>query len=193
MAVPERQQKAAKGGGIFSCRAARKRGRGQRAMQPSTTEETWVDPTWDRLEDQVAWYENRSRRAQRSYKRLKIVQIILGALIPFLAGFQQQMQDLLPLEMHLLPALLIAGLGVVIVVLEGLQHLNQYHQHWLTYRSTAEALKHEKFLFLADAGPYGVVDDKRAYLAERIEELISNEHARGSPGAWRGSSANPIE
>lgn len=158
-------------------RAATKH-RGRRAMQPPTTEETWVDPTWERLEDQIAWYETRSQAAQRAYTRLKIAQIVLGALIPFLAGFQAQMQSLLPPEMSLLPALLIAALGVVIVVLEGAQHLRQYHQNWLTYRSTAEALKHEKYLFLADAGPYGVVEDKRGYLAERIEELISNEHTR---------------
>jgi hypothetical protein len=81
-------------------------------------------------------------------------------------------------SLHLLPAVLIALLGVGVVVLEGLQHLNQYHQLWLGYRSTCEALQHEKFLFLADAGPYGATEDKRAHLAERIEELISNEHTR---------------
>jgi hypothetical protein len=45
------------------------------------------------------------------------------------------------------------------------------------YRSTAEALKHEKFLFLSCAGPYATGDRQRV-LAERLEGLISQEHAR---------------
>jgi hypothetical protein len=50
-------------------------------------------------------------------------------------------------------------------------------------RSTAEALRHEKLLFLADAGPYAGARDKRARLAERMEELIASVHSRWSPRA----------
>jgi Protein of unknown function (DUF4231) len=57
-------------------------------------------------------------------------------------------------------------------------HLNQCQKTWLDYRSTAEALKHAKFLFLAGAGACADVDDRRARLAERIEELIASEHSR---------------
>ena len=67
---------------------------------------------------------------------------------------------------------------MIVVVLDGVQHLNQYQKTWLDHRSTAEALKHEKFLFLADARPYASAPDKRAGLAERIEELIASEHSR---------------
>jgi hypothetical protein len=148
-------------------------------MQAPSTDEPWVDPTWTRLEDQIAWYECHASEAQRAYRRLKVVEVVLGALIPFLAGFQDNLATVLPPGMHLLPAVLIALLGVSVVVLEGLQHLNQYHQLWLGYRSTWAALQHEKFLFLADAGPYAATDDKRAHLAERVEELISNEQTRG--------------
>ena len=34
-----------------------------------------------------------------------------------------------------------AALGALIVVLEGVQQLNQYQQNWSAYRSTCEALK----------------------------------------------------
>jgi hypothetical protein len=54
------------------------------------------------------------------------VQIIVGALIPFVAGFQKQLKAVRAADLTLLPALLIAALGVIVVVLEGLQHLNQY-------------------------------------------------------------------
>jgi len=71
-----------------------------------------------------------------------------------------------------------AGLGVLVVVLEGLQSLNQFHHNWITYRSTCEELKHEKFLWLAKAGPYAASANPDVLLAERVESLISREHAK---------------
>ena len=147
-------------------------------MHAPETEESWVDPTWTRLEDQVEWYDYRGAAAQRAYKRLKVIQVVLAAFIPFLAGFQDNLAVMLDPRLALAPAVAIALLGVGVVVVEGLEHLNQYHQNWLGNRATCEALKHEKFLFLADAGPYGDIEDKRALLAERIEELIGKEHAQ---------------
>jgi hypothetical protein len=41
----------------------------------------------------------------------------------------------------------------VIAVLEGVLHLNQYEQNWITYRSTCESLKHKKYVYLGKAGP----------------------------------------
>ena len=55
---------------------------------------------------------------------------------------------------------------------------HQYHQNWITYRSTAEALKHEKYLYLARADVYSTTKHPLRLLAERIEGLISQEHAR---------------
>ena len=75
------------------------------------------------------------------------------------------------------PLWLIGGGGALIVVLEGLQQLQQYQQNWTTYRSTCERLKHEKFLFLARAGPYAAAPDPEPLLAERVEGLVSQEHA----------------
>jgi hypothetical protein len=73
------------------------------------------------------------------------------------------------------------------VVLEGAQHLYQLQEHWISYRSTAEALKHERYLYLARAGPY-VGEDWHRLLAERIEGLISQEHAK-----WASCSQQPTE
>lgn len=84
------------------------------------------------------------------------------------------------------PVWVTGGLAAVIVVLEGVQHLYQYQQNWITYRSTAEALKHERYLYLAQAGPYADRDPHRQ-LAERLEGLVSQEHAK-----WTASQKNPI-
>ena len=123
------------------------------------------DPTIERLEDQIGWYERRSATNQQRFKLVKAVQLIAAAAIPVVAT----------LDAH---RSIPAALGALIVVLEGLQQLNQYQQNWSAYRSTCEALKHEKYLFLAGAGPYAGSDDGRALLADRIEGLISQEHAK---------------
>jgi hypothetical protein len=102
---------------------------------------------------------------RRLYKSLKVVEVMAAATIPIVAGFGA-------------PAGVAAALGGIIVVLEGLLQLNQYQQNWITYRSTCEALKHEKFVYLAGAGPYRHARSPAALLADRIESLISQEHAK---------------
>jgi len=123
------------------------------------------DPIWQRLEDQIAWYDANSARNQRMFRRLKYVEIVAAATIPVVSGFGST-------------RVVAAVLGGVVLVIEAVLHLNQYQQNWLTYRSTAEALKHEKYLYLAGAGHYRAVADPHALLAERVEALVSQEHSK---------------
>ena len=90
-------------------------------------------PAWTRLEQQIGWYERKSDHNQHWFKGLKIVQIVTAAAIPVAAAASA-------------PAAVLGGGGALIVVLEGVQQLQQYQQNWITYRSTCERLKHEKFL-----------------------------------------------
>ena len=122
------------------------------------------DPIMKRLEDQIAWYSGKSRAAQHTYKRLKVVEIIAAAMIPFIAGLNFRYV-----------AMVAGGLGVLVTVIEGLIHLNQYQQNWTSYRSTSEGLKHEKFMYLGKAGPYSTATDPHALLAERVETQVSQE------------------
>ena len=127
------------------------------------------DPVIDRLEDQIDWYNRKSMSNQHVFKRIKVTEIIAAALIPFLSALK------IPSWPYL--GYVSAGLGALITVLEGLLHLNQYQQNWINYRSTCEQLKHEKFVYLAGAPPYDG-PNARALLAERVESLVSQEHAR---------------
>lgn len=121
-------------------------------------------PAWARLQDQIAWYDSKSQLNQRWFKRLKICQIVTAAVIPVLAGVSA-------------PVWIMGAGGALIVVLEGLQQLQQYQQNWTTYRATCERLKHEQFLFMAHAGPYAATPNPEGFLAERVESLVSQEHA----------------
>jgi len=136
-------------------------------------------PTWLRLEEQLRWYDARSSTNKVWHKSLRVIQLILAAFIPVVALADEWWSKWVT-----------AIAGGSIAVLEGIQQLNQFGVLWIEYRSTAERLKHEKFLFLAQSGHYRNLDPTEALrmLAERIEENVSQEHAR-----WTSRSKQGLE
>jgi hypothetical protein len=134
-----------------------------------------ADPTWARLEDQLGWYDRKSMSCQAAYKRTKLAQLVVAAAVPVLA-----LADV--------AAVATAVAAAVVVVLEGVQQLYQWQANWIMYRSTAEALKHERFLYQAMAGPYRG-NDRRLVLAEKIEGLVSQEHAKWTETSRRTDGA----
>lgn len=124
-------------------------------------------PAWERLQDQLDWYDRKSAHHKDWFQRLKVIQIVAAAAIPVAAGAGA-------------PAWFVGAAGALIVVLEGLQQLFQFQQNWVTYRATAEALKHEQLLYLMGAGPYAGARRPAVRLAERVEGLVSQEHSAWS-------------
>ncbi len=133
--------------------------------------------TWDRLQDQIGWYDRKSAAAQRSYKRAKVVELVVAAAVPPLAALGAS-------------TAVVSVVASLVVVLEGLQHLFQWNEHWIAYRSTCEALKHERYLYLASAGPYASASNPTAFLAERVEGLVSQEHAKWTSTQQEGSKGS---
>lgn len=126
---------------------------------------------WDRLEEQLSWYDEKSAHHKDWFYRTKVLQIVIAAAIPVAAGAGAS-------------AWLTGSLGASIVVLEGLQQLFQFQQNWAGYRATAESLKHEKYLYLSHAGHYALAARPESLLAERVEGLVSQEHS-----AWSSAQA----
>lgn len=131
---------------------------------PGSTDDE-PDSGYARLEQQIRWYDSKSGSAQRIFKNVKIGEFILSACVPLTALWNGWVT---------------AALGVGAVVLEGLQQLYQWQHNWITYRSTCEALRHEKYSYLGRSGSYDGLTDEEAYkaLVERVESLISTEHAK---------------
>jgi len=125
--------------------------------------------TTERLEDQLAWYGDRARLNQGRYKLLKVVEIAAAALVSVVGVWNIEQS-----------ALITALLGATVVVLEGVQHVYQYQSNWVAYRATAESLKREKYLHAAAAGAYANASDRDRILAERIEDVMSQEHTKWS-------------
>jgi len=134
-------------------------------MQNINPTEQEPDSGYQRLEAQITWYDTKSMSAQKNYKRAKVAEIFFAALIPFVAGINVTVT---------------AILGVAITILEGLQQLNQWSQNWTTYRSTCEALRHEKYSYIGKSGVYEGKEEAEAkrILTQRIESLISTEHSK---------------
>ena len=119
-----------------------------------------------RVHDQINWMELKSKKAQQRYKGLKLAEIIAAALIPTVAGIP-------PLHGYL-P--IISGLlGFGIVVINGVQQLQRYHENWLAYRSSSEALKREQILFEAGTSPY---KGEEAYekFVQNFEAILADEN-----------------
>jgi len=121
--------------------------------------------TLARLEDQITWYDRKSTNSRNWHMRLKIGTLVCAAAIPFSAAMGAQ-------------AYVGGGLGALVVVMEGFQQLFQFHTNWVSYRGTCESLKHEKYLFLALAGPYATAASPQRMLAERVEGTVSVENAK---------------
>jgi hypothetical protein len=124
-----------------------------------------ADPIMRRLEEQIAWYSRAATRNRRGHWALRLISLVMAAAVPITATLQQS---------SLVPALLGAG----IVVAEGAHELLRLQQNWTSFRATAEALKHEKYLYLAGGGPYRDLAEPRSVLAERVEALVSSETAQ---------------
>lgn len=127
-------------------------------------------PAWLRLENQRKWYAAKSTSCKNWYRGLRIAQVACAVMIPVFNLFD-------PPD---IAKWLTALSGAAIALLAGIEQINQYSTLWTAYRSTAERLKHEKFLFLSAAGPYRDQSEpeRLILLAERIEEQISTEHAK---------------
>ncbi|QTR46305.1 DUF4231 domain-containing protein [Thiothrix litoralis] len=123
-----------------------------------------------RVDDQIGWYDSKSQKAQRWFKRLRAIEIVAAAAIPLIAGFAKE-----PFPV----TLVIALLGAAIAIISAAISLNQFQENWREYRTTCESLKHEKFLFLTKAEPYHT-KNSFAIFVQRVENLISRENSNWS-------------
>ncbi|WP_432278313.1 DUF4231 domain-containing protein [Nocardia carnea] len=143
-------------------------------MEESREGPSTEDVVWRRLEDQLDYYRTRSNSAKNAYKSVKLVQIVVGAVIPVLAAAGAT-------------GWVTALVAAVPIAAEGAQQLFQWHSNWLRWRAAAETLKNESFLYMAQVGPY-VGEDRRRTLAERVSSIIERE-----TGDWAANRYSEIE
>lgn len=122
----------------------------------------------ERLDPQIKWYDLKSLKCQKHYKRIQTIEIIIAALIPLFSGYTSY---------HFVIPIIIGFMGVVIAILESVSKLNKYHEYWIEYRSTCEMLKYQKHLYLTHSAPYNNQEETIDNLFVRnIEQIVSSEN-----------------
>lgn len=123
----------------------------------------------DRLDGQIKYYSDTASKNKSNFHRLQITIIIVSALIPVV-----NIIDFASFEIRLISAIL----GAIIVGITGIIQLKKYHENWIVFRSTEEAMKKEKYTYENNAGEYSGLSDeeKDKRIVENIESIISNQN-----------------
>jgi len=109
----------------------------------------------------------KSARNKKLYLSMNSLQITSTLALAAYAG-------LAPLD-DWMNRLVLILLAVVILFCFGLAAIHKYHEHWIKYRTSAESLKHIKYLFETRSEPFNG-DDAFNALVVRVEALISPDH-----------------
>lgn len=140
----------------------------------------------ERVEDQIEWYNRKSSLNQQKYKLIKKRDIIISSVIPVIISFSAVgAVEALNFEFTLHNRTATIGLntvfqitaavaGVFLVIFNKVIDLEEYYKLWKDYRSTCEALQHERLMYLTRTEPYDE-DDAFPILVDKIESILNNE------------------
>ena len=102
----------------------------------------------DRVEDQIEYYDRKSSINKNWFNVFQIITLVASVSVPVLSIFTSAMWA----------RVMVAILGAATALTTGIVSLYRFRELWIEYRTTAESLKHEKYMFLTKTGPY-VGDD----------------------------------
>jgi hypothetical protein len=132
----------------------------------------------NRVDDQRDWYATKSAFNKSRYRRYQIIVIIASAIIPVInlaSGWSQDNQYIVHAAL-LTTSMISAAVAIIIAFTQ----MEKYFETWILYRTTAEALKREKFLFQNGCAEYFNLSepDKNRLLVERVETMLSSENSK---------------
>jgi len=128
----------------------------------------------DRVDHQLKYYENAANKAKKTHVRMQTSIIVLGLLVPVVINLPSEWGPLGDVQALIKAAVTV--LSLTLAMLTGLANFRKNGDLWLTFRRTEELLKHEKYLFLTDSGPYYNNEKAANDFVETIESIISAEH-----------------
>ncbi len=117
------------------------------------------------LTSALSWYDDRAKTNQVAYQLLRLAAIVLAAAIPVLTTSSAQ-------------ALATAIVGSSIVAIEGVQQVFRYHDRYIAYRAAWNTLDREQRLYHNRAGRYSNDPDPDLTLAERFDQIVTEENTR---------------
>ena len=119
----------------------------------------------NRLCDQIRWYSRKSRCYKKYFYVARTIEIIFASALTALSCIP-----------YFQASILIPFLSFSIVIIASLLALYKFQELWVSYRTTSESLKHEKYLFETKTVPYHK-ENRFNLLVENIETMISTENS----------------
>lgn len=118
------------------------------------------------LNSYLAYYDHKSVTNKKRYTCLVLLDIIISALIPFTALF---------IDVFVPAKYIVALMGSSITIVTALNTTFGYHKLWIEYRTVAEALKHQKVLYINNCNPYND-ENKRELLIFIVNSILEKEN-----------------
>lgn len=128
-----------------------------------------------RVDDQLRWLSQSSKRNKRTFMSLAIFEVVLGTAITVAAPL---------IGTHPSGRTLIAIAGGGVAITSSVIALSRSQENWVRYRSLAEQIKREKFLYTTGTPPYnGVQEESFHDFVNQVESMMLEER-----GSWSRST-----
>jgi hypothetical protein len=121
------------------------------------------------------WYSRQATLTRLAYLGLGLAQLTAALLIAVSVAFSA-------------PRWLAPALGAGIAFLEGARTLFRVQDSYLAYRTAAEELRNEAWLFAQRSGAYRGSSSPEALLAERVVDISSRENTAWASTLRRGGA-----
>ena len=122
----------------------------------------------NRVEQQINWYDRKSTYNKNWFYSLQIIVLVMSAAVPVVSILSTVFESIWI-------RVGIGILGAIAAIATGIISVYQFRKNWIEYRTTAESLKYEKYMFKTKTGLYTESGTFPVFV-ERIEALISKEH-----------------
>ena len=124
----------------------------------------------DRVDNQVEYFDQHARRNQRIYSFLRMTTIACNVLTALAIA----LTFAAPGRYKVYVGLGALVLTMIVLAAHQIQEFYKFGAKWEKFRTVAEQIKSEKYLFLNDAGAYcaGDTDSKKRTFIESVEGII---------------------
>jgi len=115
-----------------------------------------------RVDDQINWYSCKSSLYKKCFYATRTTELIVASILAIVSCTTYSQ--------------LTFCLSLLIVFLSGVIALYRFQELWISYRTTSESLKHEKYMYSTQTSPYHKEGSFNLFV-ENIEQIISSENS----------------
>ncbi|MBK8556796.1 MAG: DUF4231 domain-containing protein [Lewinellaceae bacterium] len=126
----------------------------------------------NRVVNQIEWYDRKSGILKRRYRRMKVITICLGVLIPVMIVLNDLLAGM--------GSYIAAVFGAAISAMEGISGMLKDKDTFLSYRATSESLLREQMMYTTLSGPYQQKESAFQNFVSNCEQIMGGEN-----GMWR--------